>query len=602
MLTEKQFDMLHYLMKCIRTPTQRIISDALGMSLGSVNRVFKELEDKGYIEEGKVTGAGYDALLPYKVENAVIMAAGMGTRFAPLTYEIPKGLIRIKGEVLIERQIRQLQEAGIENIIVVVGYKQEYFFYLEEKFHVKIVINPDYYRYNNTSTLMAVLEDLGNTYICSSDNYFLENVFTDYVYRAYYAAQYAAGDTDEYCIRSDSRGRITDVSIGGSHSWYMIGQVYFSHEFSRAFSAILQREYEKEETKRSLWEDVYIRHSKELDMYIKPYEEHKILEFDSLEDLRNFDFSYVDNVDSSIMDNICKVLDCKHKDIIQIRVVKEIDGYTAFRFICGTRAYLYLYPERRMTSHVDWKKKAFFLKLAKMLNLNGKSLYIDEKRGWEIAVYDESVRETDDKSADDRRRVAEAYRRLHESGPISEYEFDIWQEIDGYKERLAASDMRLPFDFWEMYRAAGEIYDSIPIKKGIRTACYNACGNRGIFIDEAGQALLTDWSVSGNGDPFCDIASYVCGLSCSFRETMEFLSAYLCREPSEEERLYFMKYVAVAAFYWYAAALDKDAEGGRAIWPAYRLYKTFHFYRGKVMQEKERVQSGGKEKSCGDTL
>ena len=56
--------------------------------------------------------------MAYKVENAVIMAAGLSSRFAPLSYEKPKALITVKGEVLIERQIRQLKEAGIHDIAI----------------------------------------------------------------------------------------------------------------------------------------------------------------------------------------------------------------------------------------------------------------------------------------------------------------------------------------------------------------------------------------------------------------------------------------------------------------------------------------------------
>ena len=104
--------------------------------------------------------------------NAIIMAAGMSSRFAPLSYEKPKGLLKVKGEVLIERQIRQLQEAGITDITVVVGYMKEQFFYLEDKYGVQIVVNEDYYRYNNTSTLIRALDKIDETYICSSDNYF----------------------------------------------------------------------------------------------------------------------------------------------------------------------------------------------------------------------------------------------------------------------------------------------------------------------------------------------------------------------------------------------------------------------------------------------
>ena len=39
----------------------------------------------------------------YKVDNAIIMAAGTASRFAPLSYEKPKALIEVKGEILIER-------------------------------------------------------------------------------------------------------------------------------------------------------------------------------------------------------------------------------------------------------------------------------------------------------------------------------------------------------------------------------------------------------------------------------------------------------------------------------------------------------------------
>lgn len=126
------------------------------------------------------------------------MAAGLSSRFAPISYEKPKGLLHVRGEILIERQIRQLQESGIDDITVVAGYKKEYFFYLEEKHGVSIVVNEEYATRNNHSSLMVVRERLGNTFICSSDNYFVENPFEPYVWKAYYAAQYQEGPTNEW--------------------------------------------------------------------------------------------------------------------------------------------------------------------------------------------------------------------------------------------------------------------------------------------------------------------------------------------------------------------------------------------------------------------
>ena len=76
--------------------------------------------------------------MSYTVDNAVILAAGLSSRFAPLSYEKPKALIEVRGEILIERQIRQLKEAGIKEVFLVTGYKKEMFDYLKGKFGVHI--------------------------------------------------------------------------------------------------------------------------------------------------------------------------------------------------------------------------------------------------------------------------------------------------------------------------------------------------------------------------------------------------------------------------------------------------------------------------------
>ena len=184
--------------------------------------------------------------------NAIIMAAGTSSRFAPLSYEKPKGLLKVKGEILIERQIKQLQEAGIEDITVVTGYKAEQFQYLRAKYGVSLVINEDYDRYNNTSSIIRVLNKLEDTFICSSDNYFPNNVFLEKSEHGYYSALYAEGQTGEYCLTTDANDQITHVNIGGANAWYMVGHVFFHQEFSEKFREILKAEYEKDETKKTL--------------------------------------------------------------------------------------------------------------------------------------------------------------------------------------------------------------------------------------------------------------------------------------------------------------------------------------------------------------
>lgn len=88
--------------------------------------------------------------------NAIILAAGKSSRFAPFTYERPKGLFRVKGEILIERQIEQLQEAGIKEIYVIVGYMKEKFFYLEQKYGVTLLVNNTFAKNGNIYSVYVV--------------------------------------------------------------------------------------------------------------------------------------------------------------------------------------------------------------------------------------------------------------------------------------------------------------------------------------------------------------------------------------------------------------------------------------------------------------
>lgn len=278
------------------------------------------------------------------------MAAGTSSRFVPLSAEYPKALLNVKGEILIERQIRQLKAAGVDDITVVVGYKAEAFAYLKEKFGVDLVMNEDYARYNNTSSLIRVLDRLGNTFICSSDNYFPENVFNRPSVESYYSALYAQGATGEYCLGVDSDDYISSVSIGGRDSWYMVGHVYFAEEFSKIFAPLLEQEYGKAETRQGYWEDVYIRFIDTLPkMKIRRYNEADIKEFDSLDELRLFDPTYLSDTRSPIIKDIAARLGCDQSELTAFRNEKSGANQLQFTFFKGGDTYRYIGSDRSIT-------------------------------------------------------------------------------------------------------------------------------------------------------------------------------------------------------------------------------------------------------------
>lgn len=83
--------------------------------------------------------------------RALILAAGLGTRLAPITDNCPKSLVPVNGKPILVRQIENLLESGVSDITVVSGYKGDI---LEERVHrqfpdVRIIDNSVYADTNN---------------------------------------------------------------------------------------------------------------------------------------------------------------------------------------------------------------------------------------------------------------------------------------------------------------------------------------------------------------------------------------------------------------------------------------------------------------------
>ena len=173
-----------------------------------------------------------------KVRNAVILAAGAATRFVPLSLEQPKGLYKVNGEPLIERQIKQLHEAGIRDITVVLGYKKEMFFYLKEEYGVGFIVNPSFHIKNNIESLRLAKPVIGDSYICSSDDYFSLNPFLAEESCSFYAGQTVGYKTNEMYVDTDASGRITAMEKGRSEGKILLGHSFWTAEFSRAFFAL----------------------------------------------------------------------------------------------------------------------------------------------------------------------------------------------------------------------------------------------------------------------------------------------------------------------------------------------------------------------------
>ncbi len=568
---------------------QRDIAAACGLSVGTVNRTCRTLAQKGLaaaVQSGgmTVTEEGLASLEPYRVENAVIMAAGLSSRFAPISYEKPKGLLVVKGEVLIERQIRQLHEAGITDITVVVGYKKEHFFYLEDKFGVKIVVNAEYASRNNNSSLMVVRRSLGSTYICSSDDYFSVNPFEPYVYRAYYASVRVEGPTDEWCIKPGRGGRIESVAVGGADAQIMLGQVYFDRAFSKRFVEILEAEYNRPETAGKLWEAIYVDHIKELDMYVRPYPEGVIHEFDSLDELREFDPYFLRNVDSDIFTNIASVLGCDLDSVHDVYPLKQGLTNLSCHFAVGDEEYVYRHPGAGTEHLVNRAAEMAAQSVGHDLGLDDTFIYEDPAVGWKISRFIPDVRTLDPSDPAQIRQAMDMVRTLHESGASVERSFDFFDESCRYLDLIGElkGEVEIP-GFADMAAKIARL-KAFASQDGAETCLsHNDFFELNLLLDRQGKMYLIDWEYAGMSDYASDFGTFTVCCRLDRSQAEEALGFYLGHLPTESERKHCFAYVALAGWCWYVWSLFKEAQGGHVgEWP-YVYYRYVVEYLDLVL-------------------
>ena len=561
-LSEPQFNILNALAKADSPLTQRALSEATGMSLGRVNTATRECEAAGYIDERAITNAGREALEPYRVTGAVIMAAGLSSRFAPISYERPKGTLKVRGEILVERQIRQLHEAGITNITLVVGYKKEYFFYLADKYGVDIIVNREYATRNNNGSLWLVKDRLDNTYVCSSDDYFTTNPFEPYVYKAYYSANYVEGPTDEWCIKTGPGDRITGATVGGADAWVMLGHVYFDRAFSAKFREILEQVYHLPETVSKLWESIYLDHIKSFDMVIRRYPDGVIHEFDSVDELRSFDPLFMENVDSEVFDHIVATLGCQKSDIRDFYPLKQGITNLSCHFAVGENEYVYRHPGIGTEKIVDRSAEFKALRVAAELGIDDTFIAGDPEAGWKISRFVRDVRNLDVTRDDELKAAMEMDHALHTSGRTLARSFDFIAEADRYEGLLRQFG---PIDV----PGYAELRDKVRRLKAFADAdgfevvpSHNDFFPPNFLVATDGTISLIDWEYAGMSDVAADFGTMVvCTPEMTRERARAALEFYLGHTPSEAEERHFFAYEVFAGWCWYVWALVKEAEG-----------------------------------------
>lgn len=580
----EEFNILRYISEHGHSLAQSQIAEATDCSGPRVAQVVGALKQRGYLNESfGITAQGIERLEPYRVKNAIILAAGLGTRFLPVSWEVPKGLLRVKGHILIERLIEQLREAGIKEIVVVVGAMLEKFTYLRDKYNVKFVINNEYSIKNTHSSIYWAREYLGNSYIICADNFYPHNLFHQYEYRSFYCSIFMPGiQTTERGLTLDAEQRIISTNKPARDQWIMYGHAYLDDSFTGKFIPFLVNFWNRTGAEDMYWETIWAQDVDGIPLWSLPCEQGDILEFDSMAELKAFDPDFLRNNNIRVFENICNVLKCEVEDIQQIEPINKGLTNHKFKFRVKARDYIYRHPGINSILLIDRQREERVLREVKKAGLANSLIDMDVDEGWMISKFINETETFEPGNSKHLELLSQKLKLLHETKICSGLEYNYQQECDkiltllknvnpeAFHKALLERELMLPvFEFLEndMWQVS---------------LCHNDIFAENILVENDSLELI-DWEYGGDADIGFDICKLFGMTSLPLDDVDRWLFPYYKRKTTYQEKRHLYACTAVCYYRWFVWGLFMSVRNQVEINDIPLWYKKMITYRNMAL-------------------
>lgn len=557
---------------------QRMLAEASGHSLGIVNRSIRSLINEGYLDEQiRPTHKAVDEYREKAPENAIILAAGFGMRMVPINTEVPKGLLEVNGEPLIERLIKQLHEVGIKKIQIVVGFMKEKFEYLIDEYDVELVVNEEYASKNNLHSMKLVLDQLSNTYIVPSDIWCDQNPFNRHELYSWYMVSNLV-DNDS-AVRVNRKMELVSIS-GSAGGNSMIGICYLLKEISQTVRKKILTLCEDSRYDGAYWEEA-LYHKNRMIVQARVVHSQDVVEINTYEQLRELDRDS-NQLKTDALTVVSEIFHVKQDEITNITVLKKGMTNRSFLFDCKSTKYIMRIPGEGTDQLINRRQEADVYQA-----INGKGIcddivYINPDNGFKITSFMENARVCDPFNTDDLKRCMDKLRSFHKMRLHVDHEFNIFEQIDFY-ESLWKGQPSIYRDYQKTKEKVLSLkpYIDLHAEEYVLTHIDAVPDN---FLFAGDEIRLIDWEYAGMQDPHVDIAMFCIYSLYNKRQVDRLINIYFEGSCQIHNRIKIYCYIAACGLLWsnwceYKRSLG--VEFGEYSLRQYRYAKEYY----KIVQE-----------------
>lgn len=570
---------------------QRVLAEVSGHSLGVVNRSLKELIKAGYLNEAICPTA--KAVSEYKnktPKRAIILAAGFGMRMVPINTEMPKGLLEVNGEPLIERIIKQLHEVGIQEIYVIVGFMKEKYEYLMDEYGVELVVNPDYAAKNNLHSLRLVKEHLENAYIVPCDIWCDRNPFHRHeLYSWYMVSDLVENESN---VRVNRKMELVTVpeNVGGNA---MIGISYLTKEDADTVSNRIEELCKKPQYDGSFWEEALYKKDRMI-VAARVVHSADVVEINTYEQLREID-SDSNQLKTDAIHLICEALSAKPEDITDITVLKKGMTNRSFLFTCKGKKYIMRIPGEGTDQLINRRQEASVYHAIADKNICDDIAYINPENGYKITEFLEGAHVCDPADCEEVKKCMSRLRDFHAMKLKVAHEFDIFGQMEFY-ETLWDGTPSVYKDYEKTKANVWSLKPYIDAHAGEKILTHiDAVPDNFLFVQKNGkeEIRLIDWEYAGMQDPHVDIAMFCIYSLYNKRQVDRLIAAYFTDGCDDATRIKIYCYIAACGLLWSNWCEYKRNLGVEFGEYSLRQYRYAKDYYRIVQDELKKLEEGG---------